>query len=145
MWPLIKSTRRFRAYLGNGIARALWMSARMLEQKRFGDIPVRTLDRILKGQIVPRFADVLPRDHVAIVDEVVKLSSTTPPEISMETAQKILGRGPGEAERIKEQLQDKELMDAMMKWQNKGQDPNQVLNAQAGKNQPQARKNAGSE
>ena len=143
MWPLIKSTRRFRAYLGNGIARALWMSAVMLKQKGFSDIPVRSLDRILKGQVVPRFADVLPRDHVAIVDEVVKLTATNPPEISMETAQKILGRGPGEVERIKEQLKDKELMDALAKWQNKGQDPNQVMNAQAGKMQPQERtKNA---
>ena len=118
------------------------MSAKMLDQKRISDVPVRSLDRILKGQVVPRFAEVLPRDHQAIVDEVVKLTATNPPSISMETAQKILGRGPGEVERIKDQLQDQELMDAMGKWKNGGQDPNKVLQAQAGKNQPQTRTKA---
>ena len=137
MWPLIKANRRFRAYLGNGIGRALWMSARMLEQKRLGDVPVRALERILRGQIVPRFADVLPRDHVAIVDEVVKLTATNPPTISMETAQKVLGRGPGEVARIRAQMGDAELVEEMQRWKGQGMGDNVVLQAMAGRGQAQ--------
>jgi hypothetical protein len=40
---------------------------------------------------------------------VVKLNATNPPSISLETAQRILGRGSGEVERIKDMLEDDDL------------------------------------
>jgi hypothetical protein len=73
------------------------------------------------------------------VDEVVKLLSTTPPAISLETSQKILGRGPGEVERIKAMLQDEELMKALKEFQQSSSD---VQEAQAGKLTPQTTKKA---
>jgi hypothetical protein len=139
MWPLIKATRRMRAYMGSGIARALWMSARILQQKNFSDIPARAVKSIIERRVIPSFAPVLPRDHQATVDEVVKLLSTTPPAISLETSQKILGRGPGEVERIKAMLQDEELMKALKEFQQSSSD---VQEAQAGKLTPQTTKKA---
>jgi hypothetical protein len=106
MWPLIKSTRRGRAYLSKTINRALYISALILRQKQWGDIPAMAIKSLLAGRIAPSFYQVLPRDHQAIVDEVVKLGSLAPPRISMQTAQTILGRGPNELERIKRDLEE---------------------------------------
>jgi hypothetical protein len=109
MWPLIKATRRSRAYLFSGIQRALKTSAKILQQKRFEDIPIRPLDSIAQGRIVPVFDPIMPRDQAALVDKVVKLMSTDPPSISLETAQVILGRGVSEVEKIRDMLEDEGL------------------------------------
>jgi hypothetical protein len=66
------------------------------------------------------------------VDEVVKLMTTNPPTISIETAQKILGRGPGELEKIKAMLNMTELYkNAMTEAQI------EMKQNAAGENQPQ--------
>ena len=109
MWPLIKSIRRSRSYLHAAFARALRISAVILKQKQYSDIKSRAVNSLLEGKIVPRFAEVMPRDQQAIVDEVVKLLSTTPPSISLETAQTILGRGPAEVSRITKMLENTKL------------------------------------
>jgi hypothetical protein len=94
------------------------------------------LDRINKSIVVPVIAPVLPRDHQTVVDEVVKLLSTEPKGISLETAQKDLGRGPGEVDRIKTMMADKVLLPPEPP---KG---NNVQEGLAGKMQPQERKPA---
>jgi hypothetical protein len=110
MWSLVKGIRRSRSYLIEGIGRAIWMTAEILKQKSHSDISSRVVSRIQEGAIVPLLADILPKDHQAIVDEVVKLRSTTPaPAISLETAQRILSRGEGEIDRIKTEMNDKDL------------------------------------
>ena len=100
MWPLVKYTRRSRAYMGEGVRRMIWMTGRILEQKALPSISKKAIACMINGTISPLFENVLPPDHQAIVDEVVKLLSTQPLGISLETAQKILGRGVGEIERI---------------------------------------------
>jgi len=100
MWPLIKAVRRSRNYMRTGIRRLIKIIGLMLKQKGFTDVPVRAVDSILSGRIVPVFDPIMPRDHQAIVDEVVKLMSTEPKTISLETAQRILGRGPAEVTKI---------------------------------------------
>jgi hypothetical protein len=107
MWPLIKYVRRTRAYMGEAIARAIRMSALILQQKHITGVPARALTAMVDGSVKPHFFDIMPRDHVAIVDEVIKLMSTTPPTISIETAQKILGRGSSEVDRISTMLKNK--------------------------------------
>jgi len=109
MWPLLKATRRSRSYLAAGIQRAMRISALILQQKKLSDVSSRALDSILTRRIGPRFARILPRDQQKAVDEVVKLLSTEPPSISLETSQTVLGRGPGEVARIKADIKDKEL------------------------------------
>ena len=110
MLPLIRSTRRGRSYMMTGLRQALAISAAILEQKEYPDVPKRAIHSLKSGMIVPQFAAMLPRDQGAAVDEVVKLRSTNPvPSVSLETAQSILGRGSGEVARIKEELKDKEL------------------------------------
>ena len=109
MWPLIKSIRRSRSYLKKGLMRAQYISALILKQKQFPDVPVRMLTSLLESRIVPSFHEILPRDQQVIVDEVVKLLSTQPPTISLETSQGILGRGTGEVDRIKTMIADKAL------------------------------------
>jgi hypothetical protein len=140
MWPLIKSVRRQRAFLGIGIQTAMQMSALILKQKQYSDIPVRPLERLAEGSVVPKFADIMPRDHQAIVDEVVKLLSTDPPSISPESAQKALGRGPGEVERIKEFCQDEDWRDIMQNF--KQRPMHDEIKAEHGRMQPQAKKDA---
>ena len=109
MWPLIKSIRRSRSYLQSAFTRALRISAIILKQKEYSDIKTRSVNALLEGKVAPRFAEVMPRDQQAIVDEVVKLLSTTPPSISEETAQTILGRGPAEVSRIVKMLENSKL------------------------------------
>lgn len=109
MWPLIKATRRSRAYMLTGIRKAIWMTGVILAQKSISGIDKNAIMKMVDGKIVPTIAPVMPRDHQQIVDEVVKLLSTDPPSISIETAQKILGRGTGEVDRIVKMLSEKGL------------------------------------
>lgn len=109
MWPLLRATRRSRAYLGVAFKQAARISAKILLQKSFSDMPIRPLERIRDGRIVPQFHKLLPRDQQKAVDEVVKLASTTPRYISNQTAQEILGRSPSEVERIREENSDSAL------------------------------------
>ncbi len=111
MWPLIRAVKRSRGYLEAGYLRALNISAKILKQKK---LRTDALNPILESRLVPHFAEIMPRDHGATVDEVVKLLSLSPPAISLETAQKLLNRGPGEVERIKKMLDDPELKDLFM-------------------------------
>jgi hypothetical protein len=113
MWPLIKAINRSRAYLRAGMNRTLDIMARIYKQKNFGDVGPRTIESLEKRRITPVFNPVLPQDHTKIVDEVVKLLSTSPPSISLHTAQRELGRGLGEVDRIREMLGDEELKETM--------------------------------
>lgn len=115
MWPLIKATMRSRAYMGQGIQRAMKIAALILKQKGISDISVRGVNTLLDGSVVAEFAPMLPRDRAALVDEVVKLWTTPVPQISMETAQKLLGRGQAEVKRIRTMLSDKELAEFIVK------------------------------
>ena len=81
-------------------------------------------------------AEILPKDHQATVDEVVKLFSTNPPSISLETSQKILGRGVGEVDRIMEMISNDEIMETRNPTAG-----NDVQEAQAGKMTPQTSNN----
>ena len=130
MWPLIKSVRRSRSYMSQGIIRLLRMSAIILQQKQFSDVPSNGVSKLFNMDIKPVFANILPKDHQAVVDEVVKLLSTDPPAISIETAQKELGRDISEVERIKNMLEDKRL-------QRKEEKSNDVQEAMQGKMTPQ--------
>jgi hypothetical protein len=160
MIPMIRANKRSRAYMGEGLAKLLWMAGKILQQKRFDDVPARAVEKFIDGSLIPAFAPIMPQDHQGIVDEVVKLMATEPHAISLETSQKILGRGTGEVARIKEDLRDEELKSDEQKAQEdavrqpslpggqkaeaapgqKGSAKGQVLNAQKGKMQPQARK-----
>lgn len=108
MMPLVKSIRRSRSYLASGLVRAMKKAAIILGQKDFADIPKMGVRKLAHGALVPRFAPLLPRDQAAVTDMVVKLLSTTPPTISIETAVKVLGFGTSEIDRIMGMLvQDK--------------------------------------
>jgi hypothetical protein len=110
MWSLIKSVRRSRAYFVEGLSAAVNLSGLILKQKNHSDIPAMAVKKLMDKSIRPVLSEVLPRDHAAIVDEVVKLRSTTPaPSISLETSQKVLSRGAGEVDRIKAEMGDKML------------------------------------
>jgi hypothetical protein len=122
MWPLIKSVTRSRSYMSAGIVKALKISAFILKQKNFPGVPRRALESILEGRIRPKFAELLPRDQATLVDEVVKLLSTEPVGISIDTAQDILGRGPGEVKRIIAMLKNPDL------WTNPQKDREMKLN-----------------
>jgi hypothetical protein len=100
LWPLLKSVRRSRSYFSAGLMKAISITAKILEQKNFSDIPSYVHKTLSSGVIEPSYHRVLPKDQPAIVDEVVKLMSTTPPSISLETSQEILGRGASEITRI---------------------------------------------
>lgn len=109
MWPLIKATRRSRSFLETGLQLAAKYSAIILQQKRIDGVPIRALERITSGDLVPRFAPVMPRDQAAIIDEVVKGLSNNPPTISLETSVKKLNYGTSEVDRIKAMLKDDDL------------------------------------
>lgn len=127
MWPLLKAARRSRSYLSVAIKRGALISAKILSQKQWSDIPIRPLNHILEGRIIPQYSDILPRDQQRAVDEVVKLSSTTPRHISSQTAQQILGRSPEEVRRIEEENQnDKQFINPITKQELKNaQQPKQ--------------------
>ena len=147
MWPLVKYVRRSRAYMGEGIRKMIWMTGKILEQKRLPGISPKVIACLVNEMISPRFENVLPLDHQAIVDEVIKLMSTEPKGISLETAQKILGRGVGEIERIHRMYdefglqtpeeQAQQQMDMKTASMKKSQDAKE---ATAGNNQPQVTK-----
>jgi hypothetical protein len=100
LWPMLKSIRRSRSYMTDGIHRAMKITAMILKQKNFKDVDRQVIDGLLMDDITPQFHHILPKDQPAVVDEVVKLLSTNPPSISLETAQEALGRGVGEVQRI---------------------------------------------
>lgn len=104
MWPLLRATRRSRSYMGAGIAQMMRIAARMLWQKKLGDVSQHALTRIMNGTVKPDFFPIMPKDRQALLDEVVKLISLDPPQISMETVQQILSRGPSEVDRIEAML-----------------------------------------
>ena len=113
LWPLLKSIKRSRSYLAAGLKGALLKSAYILKQKEFSGMPQRAVQAMINGAISPNFHKVLPRDQQALVDEVVKLTSCTPPMISIESAQDILGRGEAEVDRIVNMLQDERFQTVM--------------------------------
>jgi len=100
MWPLIKAIRRSRSYMSASLKRGMYIAGLILKQKGFSDVPARAIDALLEKRINAQFHNVLPRDQAAAVDEVVKLMSTDPKTVSLETSQVVLGRGTGEVERI---------------------------------------------
>ena len=100
MWPLLKAVRRSRGYLNTGLMQALTITGRILAQKKFSDVTPGVADQLITRCVLPVFNQVMPRDEVALVDEVVKLLSTNPPAISLETAEAKLGHGIAEVEKI---------------------------------------------
>jgi hypothetical protein len=134
LWPLLKALRRSRGYMTAGIRQALYVSGCILAQKDFGDVPSEIIKVLLGKKLTPKYHNTLPRDQRAVVDEVVKLMSTTPPSISPETAQVLLGRGLGEVTRIVsslEQLADNEKEIEGLKIVNNQVDPAQKANSSA--------------
>lgn len=109
MWSYIKSIRRSRAYMINGLRDLAWMSAKILEQKQIPGISKNAIRAIIDHKVEPVLADIMPKDHQAIVDEVVKLMSTRIPTISVETSVKKLGLGTGEVDRIKADMKDEDF------------------------------------
>jgi hypothetical protein len=105
--PLEATVRRSRSYFDGGLNRLLKVTAAILKQKEYPGIPARAIDRI--PLLVPAYAEILPRDQQAIVDMVVKLLSTDPPTISLETAEVMLGYGVREVDLIKKMLKEKGL------------------------------------
>lgn len=105
--PFVASIRRSRSYFYVGMKQALLITQKILKQKDLTDIPKRAVDKLTT--LSPTFAPMLPRDRNALVDEIVKLSSITPPQISMQTIQELLGRGQGEVARIEDMINDEEL------------------------------------
>lgn len=106
LWPLLKAIRRSRAYLTAGLLQAMQVTGKILAQKKFKNVPAGTVELLVKRQVIPSYNPVLPRDQTAIVDEVVKLMSTSPPAISLESAQVALGRGVSEVARIEQMLEE---------------------------------------
>lgn len=137
MWPLVRAIKRSRSYLSAGWTRALWISAIILKQK---GLRKDALDPILEGRVIPQFSDILPRDHAQVVDEVVKLMSLQPPEISMEGAQKLLGRGPGETNRILKMIKDPALSDFFKPVQQQFAEQSNNANNEAKKKKKEAEK-----
>lgn len=105
--PMVMSISRSRHYMTAGVRGLLGITSRIYEQKRFRDIPITAADRL--ARLIPSYNPVLPKSQPALVDEVVRLLSTDPPSISLDTAQILLGRGSGEADRIKKMLKDEDL------------------------------------
>lgn len=125
MWPLIKAMQRSRSYFFTGLQRMVEITAAVLRQKQFDEVTPGMIESLASGKIVPRFAPVMPRDHQAAVDEVVKLSSTEPPQISTETAQDVLGRGPEEVKRLKEIQAEREAAKEKMFARSEAQNNNE--------------------
>jgi len=109
LWPMLKAIRRSRAYLTIGLLDALKKSALILKQKGFSEIGSGEIEAILDRRIAVNYSPILPRDQQAAVDEVVKLLSTSPQAISIETAQDVLGRSIQEVTRIADMVDDDSL------------------------------------
>jgi hypothetical protein len=116
LWPLVKATKRSRAYMTSGLNQIAKMIARILKQKSLTDVPARIADVIMKGLLIPTWAPILPRDQAGIIDQLVKQLSTKVPVVSIETAVKEAGWGTSEVERIKDMLSDPDLKEF---WQPK--------------------------
>lgn len=116
MWPLLRATRRSRAYFAAGLMRIMKTAAIILRQKGIENVQHSTA-RILDGTIIPSFFPLMPKDTNAIVDNIVKLFSTPTPIISLETAQKWLNLGPAELDRVKAMLNDSDFADKFSKPQ----------------------------
>jgi hypothetical protein len=106
LWPLLKAVRRSRSYMTTGLARAMRITGKILAQKKFSDVDKSVVAGLLEGNLTTQYHHVLPRDQAAVVDEVVKLLSTNPPAISLESAQEALGRGMSEVTRIIKMMAD---------------------------------------
>jgi hypothetical protein len=102
MLPLIKSVRKHRAYLRTALRQAAHITGKILKQKNYSRVRVR--ETLINGDLEASFADILPRDRAAIVDEVVKRFATNPISISLETALKKLGADSVEMDRIEETI-----------------------------------------
>ncbi|MCK5308047.1 MAG: phage portal protein, partial [Zetaproteobacteria bacterium] len=120
MWPLLRATRRSRGYMAGGLQRIMRIGAVILQQKKFENVSQWTINRTMDGTVVPDFWPLMPKDQAALVDEVVKLLSTSPPSISMETAQTLLGRGPAEVQRIMDMIAKPELKEFLLQNQDEG-------------------------
>jgi len=108
MWPLIRTTRRSRAYMAAGLQRILYIIGVILRQKGIEGVQ-HSAGRFRDGSIVPAFWPMMPKDQAAIVDQVVKLMSIEPmPALSLSTAHKWLGLGPGETQRIHDMIDSPE-------------------------------------
>jgi hypothetical protein len=107
MWPLIKAVRKHRAYLRTGMRHAAYITGKILRQKDWAR--PRVLDALINSDIEAQFADIMPRDRAAIVDEVVKRLATKPPTISLESALKKLGADSVEEDRIREMLEEYDI------------------------------------
>ena len=99
MSPLIRAVRTHRAFMRTGMRQVAYITGKILKQKDFA-VRTRVLNSLLDGEVEASFAEVMPRDRAAIVDEVVKRLSTNPPTISLETALSILGSDAIEESRI---------------------------------------------
>jgi hypothetical protein len=86
--------------------KAIRITGQILAQKKFSDVDRRVIQGLLEGDLTVQYHHVLPRDQQAVVDEVVKLLSTNPPAISLETSQEVLGRGMSEVDRILKMMSD---------------------------------------
>jgi hypothetical protein len=109
MMPLVRATRRSRAYMSTGIKDALRISAEILYRKKISTVSTWAVQKLIRKELAPKYAPVLPRDQASIVDEVVRRQSTTPPSISLETAVVKLGDGTGEVNRIERDLENELL------------------------------------
>nr|MBN1228883.1 phage portal protein [Anaerolineae bacterium] len=113
MWPLIRATRRSRAYFGAGMIRILHKAAAIMRQKNLGNS--YATQRVLEGRLVAQFAEIMPQDEAAIVDKVVRLLTLPVPPMSLETATKELGYGAREVDRIRAYLSDELFQDYLNK------------------------------
>ena len=120
MWPLLRATRRSRGYMAHGLKRIMSIAAAILAQKQFPNISGWDIIRSTDGTVVPDFWPLMPKDQEALVDEVVQLMSTSPPSISLETAQVMLGRGPAEVKRIMEMIADPVMKEFLLNAQSLG-------------------------
>ncbi len=105
--PLVAGVSRSRLYMNSGIRRLLRVTAALYKSREMPGIPRRAVEHLAKLQ--PAYADILPRRRPEIVDEIVKLLSTDPPAISLETAIKWLGLNVREVALIKEMLADQDM------------------------------------
>jgi len=111
MWPLLRSSRRSRAYMAAGLRQMMKIAAKILLQKKISDISMHAANRFLENDVVPSFSPLMPKDQAAIVDQIVKLMMTPTPVLSLATAHKWLGLGPGEEDRVREMITDPDYQD----------------------------------
>lgn len=123
MRSLLAAVKRSRAYMTSGLRRMIRITAAIYAQKNYSEIPSRAVAHM--ARLTPAYAEVLPRRQPEIVDEVVKLLSTDPPTISLETAVRLLGRNVSEIELIKKMIADEDI------WKRPVGQKAQELNAQS--------------